>query len=64
MKPELYISLDEKEFRELVNGKITELDMRSTRVFITLKDIGFDRMQDIVDHAALESLGQPDHEPN
>lgn len=55
MPEEIYVSLTEEDFKELVNGQIIEKNAhRGTAVLMCLKNIGFERMLDIVDHAVLK----------
>lgn len=50
---DVYISLDEEDFRCLVRGGILQItDIKdNSRVMITLKDIGFHRMDKAIEDA-------------
>lgn len=41
------VSLSEEDFKNLVNGRVVTID----NVQIALQDIGYDRMQEILDEA-------------
>lgn len=56
---EIRVSFDEKDFEELVSGKIVEKEIWGGRVVkIALQDIGYDLMFEIMDKKYEEFLKQ------